>query len=361
MTITDRQPPAPTDDQGGAFVFQVLGWYLGAATTALVDVGHRTGLLEALAAGPATSTELADRTGHSERHLREWLAGTASAGITEFDPATRRFTLPPERAAVLSGTAVTNLAPLAQAIMYMAAFAPAVARTMRDGGGVPYREYGAELSDVQDGINRRLYDAVMVDGYVGAVDGLAERLSRGITALDIGCGSGHALNVLARAFPASTFVGYDISEAAIAKAVGEAEDYGLTNVSFRVRDVTELPATARFDLVTAFDAVHDQAQPRLVLREVRRVLADDGLFLMVDMNARSALEDNLGNPLATYFYWVSLFHCLQVSLAEGGEGLGTAWGVELATELLHQAGFTRVELLPAPAGDPVNVLYACRS
>jgi SAM-dependent methyltransferase len=341
-------------------MFQVFGWYLGAATTALIDVGHRSGLLDALAAGPATSAELAERTGHSERHLREWLAGTAAAGIAEFDPSTRRFTLPPERAVVLSGSTVSNLAPLAQSIGYIAAFAPAVTRTIREGGGIPYGEYGAEFTEVQDAVNRRLYDAVMVDGYVGAVGGLAGRLARGITVLDIGCGSGHGLNVLARAFPASTFVGYDIAEAAIAKAVDEAEAYGLTNVTFKVRDVADLPATARFDLVTAFDAVHDQAQPRHVLREVRRVLADDGLFLMVDMNARSALEDNLGNPVATYLYWVSLFHCMQVSLAEGGEGLGTAWGIELATELLHQAGFTEVELLPAPAGDPVNVIFACR-
>jgi SAM-dependent methyltransferase len=244
--------------------------------------------------------------------------------------------------------------------MYVAAFAPGVARTIREGGGIPYHEYGTELADIQDAISRRVYDAAVVDLYIGAVDGLADRLARRIRVLDIGCGRGHVLNLLARAFPASTFVGYDVSDVAITKALDEAGEYGLTNVTFETRDVTTLPVSTRFDLVTAFDAVHDQGRPRQVLREVRRILAGDGLFLMVDMNARSALEDNLGDPVATYVYWVSLFHCMQVSLAEGDEGLGTAWGVELATELLDQAGFGDVTRLPAPAGDPVNVIFVCR-
>jgi SAM-dependent methyltransferase len=140
----------------------------------------------------------------------------------------------------------------------------------------------------------------------------------------------------------------------------EAAAWGLPNVRFERRDVASFPPGARFDLVTAFDAIHDQAHPRRVLRQIHDALEPGGLFLMVDMDASSSVHANIGNPVAPYFYWVSLFHCMQVSLAEGGEGLGTAWGVELATELLHEAGFASVERVPAPAGDPVNAIFVAR-
>src|SRR5262249_12972478 len=167
-------------------------------------------------------------------------------------------------------------------------------------------------------------------------------------------------NVMAAAFPRSTFVGYDLGADAIERARAEAAAMGLDNARFEVHDVSMLPTNARFDLVTAFDAIHDQVRPRQVLAEVRRVLADDGLFLMVDMNLSSHLEQNVGNPVAPFLYTVSLFHCMQVSLAEGGEGLGAAWGREQAEALLAEAGFATVELVPPPPNDPINVIFAAR-
>jgi SAM-dependent methyltransferase len=346
--------------EAGAFLFQLYGWLVGAAAVSLVDVGHRTGALDALAAAPATAAELAERSGLSERHVREWLAGLATAGIAELDPPTGRYSLPVARAAALVGAGPTNVAPLAQAMMFLTGFAPSVARTMREGGGIPYSEYQPEFSALQDGINRRLYDAALVDGYIGRVDGLTQRLRDGIAVLDVGCGSGHVVNLLARAFPASSFVGYDLAEEGLQLGRDEAASWSLTNASFERRDVVDLPAGSRFDLVTAFDAIHDQVQPRAVLRGINEALADGGTFLMIDMNASSAVADNIGNPIATYFYWVSLFHCMQVSLAEGGEGLGTAWGVQLARQLLADAGFGHVDVLDAPNGDPVNAIFVCR-
>jgi len=358
-TVPDPAPLPVDPAEVGAFVQQLFGWYLAAAATSLVDVGHRTGLFEALAAEPATVPELAARTGLSERHVREWAGGVATAGIVDLSPAGDRYSLPPARAAALAGRGPANLAPLAEAIMFLGGFAPAVARTLREGGGIPYADYQPEFSALQDGINRRIYDAALVDGYVAAVPGLAERLTAGATVLDVGCGTGHVVNLLARAFPASLFVGYDLAAPALAAARAEADAWRLTNARFELRDVASLPAGGRFDVVLAFDAIHDQARPRQVLREIRAALAEGGVFVMVDMNARSAVADNLGNPVATYFYWVSLFHCLQVSLAEGGEGLGTAWGVELATELLAEAGFGRVTTIDTPPSDPVNLIYRC--
>lgn len=135
---------------------------------------------------------------------------------------------------------------------------------------------------------------------------------------------------------------------------------GLSNARFEVCDIATLPADARFDLVTAFDAVHDQVRPRQVLAEVRRVLGDDGAFMMVDMDASSNVEDNIGNPVAPLLYAVSLMHCMQVSLAQGGEALGTAWGRQTATTLLGEAGFGTVIIIDTPPQDPVHVIYLAR-
>jgi SAM-dependent methyltransferase len=355
MTIT-----APAPSETDAFIAQLYGWIVATAGLSLVAVGDRTGLLAALAEGSATSDELAERCGLSERHVREWLGGMATSGIAEHDEASGRFSLPPPRAAALVGDTPSNVAPLLTASAFLARYAPAVERTLREGGGIPYSEYQPELAALTDGINRRLYDAALIDGYIGAVPGLIERLGDGMRVLDVGCGSGHVVNLLGRAFPASTVTGYDVSDAGLAMARAEATAWNLDNVRFERRDVASFPPGACFDLVTAFDAIHDQAQPRRVLREIHAALGSEGLFVMVDMNASSSVHANVGNPIAPYFYWVSLFHCMQVSLAEGGEGLGTAWGVELATELLHQAGFSSVERVPAPPADPVNAIFVAR-
>jgi SAM-dependent methyltransferase len=164
---------------------------------------------------------------------------------------------------------------------------------------------------------------------------------------------------MAAAFPASTFIGYDFADDAIAAARKEAEAAGLANASFEVRDVRDLPTDA-FDLVTAFDAIHDQADPAGVLRGAYDALADGGVFLMVDINASSNLEDNVGNPLATFAFIASTMHCMQVSLALDGAGLGTAWGHQVATTMLEEAGFSGVETHDAPPADPFNLIYVAR-
>ena len=133
----------------------------------------------------------------------------------------------------------------------------------------------------------------------------------------------------------------------------------MANAQFEVRDVTELPP-ASFDLITAFDAIHDQAAPALVLRGVREALADGGVFLAIDVKASSDLAGNLDHPLGSYLYGVSVMHCMSVSLADGGPGLGTMWGRELATRMFHDAGFTTVEERPAPPQDAINTIYVCK-
>lgn len=153
---------------------------------------------------------------------------------------------------------------------------------------------------------------------------------------------------MAEAFPQSRFAGYDLCEDAVAMARDDASAAGLENVRFEVRDVTDLGETARYDLVTAFDAIHDQADPAAVLRSIHRALKTDGTFLMQDIDTSSHLHKNLQHPLGTFLYTISCMHCMTVSLAQGGAGLGACWGIELAQDMLREAGFTRIDVHRLP-------------
>ena len=243
-------------------------------------------------------------------------------------------------------------------IPMLARHAAAVADTFKDGSGLPYSVFRPEFTDVMDQEGRRRYDDMLVSTYVPSAPGLAERLTAGATCADIGCGKGHTTNLLARAFPGSAFVGYDLDRGAIVAAQQEASDWGLTNATFEVRDVIDMPA-AHFDVVFVFDAIHDQVDPAGVLAQVHRSLVPGGTFFMVDIKASSNLEDNCANPLGPLLYAVSTFHCMQVSLAGGGVGLGTVWGEQLATSMLKDAGLIDVEVHELPA-DPFNSLYVSK-
>ncbi len=192
---------------------------------------------------------------------------------------------------------------------------------------------------------------------VPLVPGLTERLRAGIDAVDIGTGQGHAVNVLARAFPASRFTGTDISEQGIGAAKAEAAAHGLDNTRFVLADSADL--TGGYDLVTAFDVVHDLARPDRTLRAVAGVLRPEGVFLMGDVAASSLLEENIDHPLAPALYTFSTFYCMTVSLGEGGAGLGTVWGEQTARRMLAEAGFGSVDVSRID-GDPLNQYYVAR-
>jgi SAM-dependent methyltransferase len=184
----------------------------------------------------------------------------------------------------------------------------------------------------------------LVDKIVPLVTGLRERLEQGIDAADVGTGAGHAVNVLAKAFPKSRLVGYDFSEESIERGIAEAKAWDLRNTHFEVRDVADLGQKEAFDLVTAFDSIHDQAKPRAVLKSIYDALRPGGTFLMMDEGASSLLEENIDGLIAPLLYTFSTFHCMTVSLAYGGEGLGTCWGKQKAQELLAEAGFTDISI-----------------
>ena len=362
MTTTDEATPTTLtldEETVAAFGDQIFASYTGAFVTYMIDLGLRTGLFEAAAVGPATSHELAKRAGLQERYVREWLGAVATAGIVTYEPPTETFTLPAEHAVCLTGTDERNLAPLSQIAGHLAAFIAPVADAFRRGGGVPYSAYRPEFTEVMDGLSRPMFDGILVDGVVPIVAGLAERLAGGGRVADIGCGTGHTTNLLARAFPNSTVVGYDLADDAIARGTAEAAAYGLSNVTFEVADVTRLPADPPLDVAFAFDAIHDQADPASVLARIFDALLPGGVFVMFDIRASSHLERNIDNPMAPWLYAVSTLHCMPVSLAEGGAGLGTVWGEELALQMLTDAGFVGLEVHEVP-GDPLDSVYVAR-
>src|SRR5215218_3688719 len=356
-----RTEQAGTLDQARveAFSGRLLELYGGAMLTYMVDIGHRTGLFVAAAAGPATSAELAARADLQERYVREWLGAMATGGIVDYDPALGTYRLPAEHAACLTGRGSANLAPVSRMETHLAKHVDAVARAFREGGGVPYPEFRPEFTDVMDAMGRGVFDELLVEAYLPLVPGLAERLAAGARVADVGCGTGHAIVLLAAAFPASSFVGYDLATDAtdaIARARSEAAAAGLGNATFEVRDAARLAVAEPFDVVFVFDAIHDQAAPAAVLERIHAALAPGGTFVMVEPRASSNLEDNLGDPMAPMLYAISTLHCMTVSLAEGGAGLGAAWGEQAARAMLAEAGFGEVAVHEAP-GDPLNAVF----
>jgi SAM-dependent methyltransferase len=340
------------------FARRLFGHYTSGMITLMVAVGHQTGLFEAAAKGTGTSEELAERAHLNERYVREWLGSMVTGGIMEYEPATRRYSLPAEHAVCLTGTSSRNLASNSQMLTMLAKRLPAVVDCFRSGGGVPYSEFRPDFTEYMDASWRLIYDGLLLKGFLPLVEGLRERLAAGIRVADIGCWTGHAINVMAKEFPKSEFVGYDIAADAVERARAEARAMGLANARFEVADVSRLATDAKFDLITSFDSIHDQRDPAAVLRGAAGALARDGLYLMVEPRASSNLEENVQNPFAPWMYGVSVLHCMTVSLAVGGVGLGTAWGEQTARRYLAEAGFSSVEALPAPG--PQNTIFVCR-
>jgi SAM-dependent methyltransferase len=339
------------------FARRLFGHYTSGMLALMVDIGHRTGLFEAAGKGAATSRELADRAVLDERYVREWLGAMVTGGIVDYDPSSGTFTLPAEHAVCLTGTSSRNLASNSQLLAMLAKRLPRVAECFKTGGGVPYSEFRPDFTDYMDASWRLLYDGLLIKGFLPVVKGLPERLAEGIRVADLGCGTGHAINLMAREYPRSDFVGYDIAADAVERARAEARGMSLSNARFEVADVAS-SLQGPFDLITSFDSIHDQRDPAAVLRNAAGALAPGGVYLAIEPRASSKLEENVQNPFAPWMYGVSVLHCMTVSLAVGGAGLGTVWGEQTARRLLAEAGFGSVDAVPAPG--PQNTIFVCR-
>jgi SAM-dependent methyltransferase len=343
-----------------AFAERMLGAINDASVVLMTSIGQRTGLFDTLAGLPSsTSAEIAAAAGLDERYVREWLGGLVTGGVIDYDPAGATYALPAEHATFLTRAAgPDNMAAFAAYIPMLASVEDAVVDCFRHGGGVPYSSY-PRLQELLSEDSGAVFDATLIDSTLPLVPGLVERLRDGIEVADAGCGGGHAVNLMAQAFPRSRFTGYDLSEQGIAIAGREAESLGLENASFEVKDVATLDEPGRFGLICAFDAIHDQARPAQVLSAIAAALAPGGAFLMVDFAASSNLEENVAHPLGPTLYTFSTLHCMTVSLAEGGAGLGTVWGEQTALRMLAEAGFGDVSVKRVE-GDLFNNYYVAR-
>jgi ubiquinone/menaquinone biosynthesis C-methylase UbiE len=340
-----------------AFAQYMLGVLNSAGLSLMISIGQKTHLFDLLAQlPPSTSERIAQAAGLQERYVREWLAAMVTGRIMEYDAASRTYRLPAEHAAWLTRAAgPNNLAFQTQYIVLLASVQDEVVDCFSQGGGVPYSSF-PQFQQLMAQDSAQVVDASLLQVTLPSIPGLVERLQAGIDVTDIGCGSGHAINVMAQAFPRSRFVGYDLSPEGIAAARAEAKRLGVTNSSFEVQDASVLDTPGRYDLITAFDAIHDQARPAQVLATIARALRPRGIFLMVDIAASSHLEENMDHPLAPFLYTISCNHCMTVSLAANGEGLGTMWGEQKARQMLSAAGFTQLEVKHVEA-DFTNSYY----
>lgn len=317
------------------------------AVMMMISVGFRTGLFEAMRdSAVLTSDELAERAGLNERYVREWLGAMATGGIVNCDETGRNFHLPPEHAVQLTHMeGGENLAFLSQYVSMIGFIEDRLIECFHNGGGVPYSAFPRFHEIMEMDSTQSIVDPLF-EHVLPIVPGLPIQLANGIKVLDIGCGRGRALLKMAERYPQSEFTGYDLSDEAIAYANRKATDKGLRNVRFIQRDLTDFHLTAdedSFDFVTAFDAIHDQARPDQVLHGIRRTLKPGGIFLMQDIGASSNVAENRDHLLGPLLYGISCAHCMTVSLAQGGLGLGAMWGEQLTREYLSNAGFSDIE------------------
>lgn len=354
------QKPVFDNVKAEAFAGKLLEILNGGCLSLLISVGHKTGLFDTLSGlqNPSTSEEIAKKANLNERYVREWLGGMVVGGIVEYFPNEKKYLLPPEHSAFTTRAAgIDNIALFSQYVSLMGLVEDKIVNCFRNGGGVPYSEYPA-FQSLQAEETSRVFDSRLIDQIIPLTGkDMIDKLRSGAFVMEVGCGRGHALNLMAKTFPNSKFFGYDLSEEGVKSGIKESKEMNLINVEFGVKDVNNLNDTNKYDLIMAFDTIHDQAHPTTVLSKIYNSLKVNGTFLMQDIAASSKTEENIQNPLAPTLYTFSTMHCMTVSLAQGGDGLGTVWGRQMAEQKLKEAGFSDTINVKQVDGDILNYYY----
>ena len=357
MATIEQQPLDPEKLQ--QFVFRAVEEVGATLNAALVVMGDKLGLYRALAgAGPLTPAELAERTGTAERYVREWLNAQAAGGYVAYEAGSGRYTLPPEQAVALTDEDSPAYLPgFFQIALGSVTDSPRITEAARSGAGVGWHDH---VHDVHEGCERFFrpgYNANLVSAWLPALDGVVDKLERGGSVADVGCGHGASTIVMAQAFPNSRFHGSDYHDGSTATARERAQAAGVAD---RVRFDTA-PAAAYagdgYDLVTMFDCLHDMGDPVGAARHVRSTLADDGTWMIVEPAAGDRVEDNL-NPVGRAYYSFSTLLCTPASLSqEVGLALGAQAGEARIREVVERGGFTRFRRV---AETPFNLVFEAR-
>lgn len=348
------------ETKSGEFADRMMTILNHGALNLMISIGYRTELFDVMSElPPSTSEEISKAANLNERYVREWLGAMVTGEIVDYDSESKTYSLPKEHSAWLTRAAVpNNIAVTAQWMSVLGSVEDKIVECFSKGGGVPYEAFERFHEVMSDESNQTVI-APLLDETLPLIPGIKDRLEEGIEVLDVGCGSGFALVHMAKEFPNSHFTGYDISENAVNRGNAHAAQHGLTNVNLIAKDVAEIDDVLKFDFITTFDAVHDQADPDRVLRNINGALKNDGVYLMQDIAGSSHVHNNMDHPLAPLLYTTSCMHCMTVSLSQNGKGLGAMWGKELATQMVNNAGFSKAEIRELPH-DPINYYYIVR-
>lgn len=341
-----------------AFAGKVLTDLGAAASGALVVLGDRLGIYRALAdAGRTTSVGLAQQTGLDERYLREWLCAQAASGYIDCDPAAGLFFMSPEQVAVFANP--DHPAAMTGGFYTIASVyhdEPKVAEAFRTGDGIPWGDHHNCLFCGVERFFRPGYAANIVQSWIPALDGVEKKLRAGGRVADIGCGHGISTILMAQAYPASRFTGFDIHEGSIETARRHAAEAGVTNVDFQVATAKDFPGR-NYDLVTIFDALHDMGDPVGAACHIRETLSPDGTWMIVEPMAGDSLADNL-NPVGRLYYCASTMVCTPGALSQDvGLALGAQAGEKRLRAVVMEGGFTRFR---RASETPVNLILEAR-
>lgn len=342
-----------------------MGRVVGDAASTFASVacaiGDRLGLFKVLAAhGPLTEVELATRAKINARYAREWGAVLASHGYLAYDPQRGTFALPPAHAAVLADEGGPSfLGGLYEELHAVASILEPLTEKIRNGGGLSIGDYPPTMAEGISRLTTGWFDHHLVQTWLPTMPDVVASLQKGIHVGDIGSGHGKACIQLAKAYPNSTFVGFDVDPDAVEIATKRAKAAGVSDrVKFKLADASK-SFHERFDLLTAFDVFHDMVHPSDAFVQAREALKAGGSLFLVDIASKGDIENNQG-PLGTAFYGFSLTYCLTVSMAHDGEALGTAGLPEpVVRDMAQRAGFSSVTRLPIE--DPFNAMYRLKA
>ncbi len=347
-------------DKVKIFADKVFADMAGAMTAGMAYLGTKTGLFRIMAGkGPMRVEDVVRHSGLQTRYVEEWLKGMTCAKYLEYDAAGETYRLPDEQAFLLASDDTDHfMGGLFSIVPVLLRVAPDVATAFAQGGGVRFREYGSDGVAGFDLINRGQYEHRLTTYWLKGLPQVRARLETGATVLDVGCGAGRACIAIAKDFPQTRVVGLDPDGESIRQAEAAAAAAGVAErITFRTATTDDVDPSLPFDLITAFDCIHDFAAPQRTLEQIRMLLKSDGTLFIVEPKAADRLEDNI-NPIATMFYGFSLFHCMTQSLANGGPGLGTCLGPGRTEAVVRSAGFGTFEQLDIKSA--VNLFYAAR-